>query len=146
VESALRDELQFVVVPTFEDALQAIEFLKAEGAGRATFLVINQNNGQPGELENSLQHGPSDHTNHFSTGNGNDGNNGGNGHHNGHASGQPGYQTLGSLLGLRPEFSEAFKFALPSLANARIVNDADEAVHASISQNGNAHAAMMLAR
>jgi chromosome segregation protein len=49
-------------------------------------------------------------------------------------------------LGLRPEFSEAFKFALPSLANAQIVNDAGEAVSAAISQNGSAHAAMTLAR
>ena len=45
VESALRDELQFVVVPSFDDALQAIAFLKAEGAGRATFLVINEKGG-----------------------------------------------------------------------------------------------------
>jgi len=124
VESALRDELQFVVVPSFDDALQAIDFLKAEGAGRATFLVINKNSEQE-----------SDRTNHSANGNGNGG-----------AETQGRYQTLGSLLGLKPEFSEAFKFALPSLANARIVNDAGEAVNASISQNGNAHAAMMLAR
>ncbi len=40
IEIALRDELQYVVVPTLEDALKAIDFLKAEGAGRATFLVV----------------------------------------------------------------------------------------------------------
>ncbi|HMY72098.1 MAG TPA: hypothetical protein PLQ88_09705, partial [Blastocatellia bacterium] len=56
------------------------------------------------------------------------------------------YQTLGSLLGLKPEFAEAFKFALPSLDNARIVSDAGEAVQAAIAQNGDAHKAMMLAR
>ncbi|MGH9799058.1 MAG: hypothetical protein ACRD82_01705, partial [Blastocatellia bacterium] len=50
------------------------------------------------------------------------------------------------MLGLRPEFAEAFKFAMPSLANAKIVNDASEALTASISQNGSAHATMMLAR
>ena len=119
VELSLREELQFVVVPSFDDALQAIEFLKSEGAGRATFLVINQNapnhNGHTGSLAN--------------------GNANGNGH-----------QTLGALLGLRPEFSEAFKFAMPSLSNAKIVSDASEAVTASIAQNGNAHTAMMLAK
>ncbi|MDX2039749.1 MAG: chromosome segregation protein SMC [Acidobacteriota bacterium] len=116
VELSLREELQFVVVPSFDDALQAIEFLKSEGAGRATFLVINQNS----------NHGGS----HSFNGNGN-----GNGH-----------QTLGTLLGLRPEFSEAFRFAMPSLSNAKIVSDASEAVTASIAQNGNAHTAMMLAK
>lgn len=121
VESSLRDELQFVVVPSFEDALAAIEFLKSEGAGRATFLVINRNESAHGE--------PVEQHSHFANGNL-----------------STGHQTLGSLLGLRPEFAEAFSFAMPSLANARIVNNAGEAVAASISQNGNAHNAMMLAR
>ncbi|MFN0084769.1 MAG: chromosome segregation protein SMC [Blastocatellia bacterium] len=40
IETVLQDELQFVVVPSFDDALRAIDFLKAEDAGRATFLVI----------------------------------------------------------------------------------------------------------
>ncbi len=40
IETALRDELQYVVVPTFDDALEAIDLLKSEGAGRATFLVV----------------------------------------------------------------------------------------------------------
>ncbi len=128
VESALRDELQFVVVPSFDDALQAIDFLKAEGAGRATFLVVNSESSHPSNpaTNNNAGHGD--------------------GNQNGHTNGQGRYQTLGSLLGLKPAFAEAFKFALPSLDNARIVNDAGEAVHASISQNGDAHKAMMLAR
>lgn len=124
LESSLREELQFVVVPSFDDALQAIEFLKAEGAGRATFLVINQNqNGYSAEQVFVGTVSPLNNGNH-----------------------QFGYQTLGSILGLRAEFTEAFKFALPSLANAKIVNDANEALTASISQNGSAHATMMLAR
>ena len=45
IESALRDELQYVVVPTVEDAQQAIDFLNREGAGRATFLIVG---GEPG--------------------------------------------------------------------------------------------------
>ena len=120
VELSLREELQFVVVPSFDDALQAIEFLKSEGAGRATFLVINQNAAH--------SNGNGHHTGSLANGNGN------------------GHQTLGTLLGLRPEFSEAFKFAMPSLSNAKIVSDASEAVTASIAQNGNAHTAMMLAK
>ena len=120
VELSLREELQFVVVPSFDDALQAIEFLKSEGAGRATFLVINQNAAHG--------NGNGHHTGSLANGNGN------------------GHQTLGTLLGLRPEFSEAFKFAMPSLSNAKIVSDASEAVTASIAQNGNAHTAMMLAK
>jgi chromosome segregation protein len=40
IETALREELQYVVVPTFDDALGAIDLLKTEGAGRATFLVV----------------------------------------------------------------------------------------------------------
>lgn len=128
LESSLREELQFVVVPSFDDALQAIEFLKSEGAGRATFLVINKFQDSPRAESHVLQStvgGFSYQTN---------------------GSISSGYQTLGSVLGLRSEFAEAFKFALPSLANARIVNDANEALTASISQNGSAHATMMLAR
>src|SRR5262245_35875053 len=104
IETALRDELQYVVVPSFDDALGAIDFLKAKGAGRATFLVIGL-------------HG-ADH----------DWNNG-----DGHYS-QNG--TLDSLLGLRPEFAEAFKLALPGLAKAKIVADTPEAISSSLSNNG----------
>src|SRR5262249_15269516 len=42
IETAMRDELQYVVVPSFDDALRAIDYLKSEGAGRATFLVIGR--------------------------------------------------------------------------------------------------------
>ena len=41
VEQALRDELQYLVVPTVSDAREAIQFLNQQGAGRATFLVAN---------------------------------------------------------------------------------------------------------
>lgn len=123
LESSLREELQFVVVPSFDDALEAIEFLKSEGAGRATFLVVNQNGQSDSHTDHAFVVSVSTNGNHLL-----------------------GYQTLGSVLGLRPEFAEAFKFAMPSLANAKIVNDASEALTASISQNGSGHATMMLAR
>jgi chromosome segregation protein len=51
IEAGLRDELQYVVVPSYSDALKAIEFLKAEGGGRATFLVVNTNS----EFEANVQ-------------------------------------------------------------------------------------------
>jgi chromosome segregation protein len=41
VEVGLKEELQYLLTPSFEDALQAIAFLKREQLGRATFLVLN---------------------------------------------------------------------------------------------------------
>jgi chromosome segregation protein len=41
VEVGLREELQYLITPSFEDALQAIDYLKQENLGRATFLVLN---------------------------------------------------------------------------------------------------------
>ncbi len=104
IETALRDELQYVVVPTFDDALGAIDFLKTEGAGRATFLVVG--------LHGAITYGPA------SNGDG----------HNGY------HPTLDSLLGLRSEFADAFKLALPGLATARVVEDTNQAI--SSSSNG----------
>jgi chromosome segregation protein len=105
IETALRDELQYVVVPTFDDALGAIEFLKQEGAGRATFLVIGLHGAQPYEPAPN-------------------------------GDGQNGHRTLASLLGLRSEFADAFKLALPGLATARIVADTGQAISASLSDHG----------
>ncbi len=52
VEAGLREELQYLLTPTFDDALRAIDFLKREQQGRATFLVLNsipKNTASPGE-------------------------------------------------------------------------------------------------
>src|SRR5262249_36768229 len=102
VETALRDELQYVVVPTLDDALWAIDFLKSEGAGRATFLVVDS----PSSFPSSNGHGLSR------------------------------YQTLGSILGLQPDFASAFALAMPSLAQASVVEDAFQAIESSGSSNG----------
>ncbi len=40
IEAGLREEMQYLLAPTFEDAIQAIEFLKAGKHGRATFLIL----------------------------------------------------------------------------------------------------------
>ncbi|HKX30555.1 MAG TPA: chromosome segregation protein SMC [Blastocatellia bacterium] len=114
IEIALRDELQYVVVPTFDDALRAIEFLKVEDAGRATFLVIGLHGTGPAAPSHN-----------------------GDGHHPQNGDG-PHYQyeTLDSLLGLRTEFADAFKLALPGLAKARVVADANQAISASFNGAG----------
>jgi chromosome segregation protein len=41
VEIGLKEELQYLITPSFDDAVRAIEFLKREKLGRATFLVLN---------------------------------------------------------------------------------------------------------
>ncbi len=119
IETALREELQFVVVPTFDDALSAIEFLKIEGAGRATFLVVGLHGAEPDDPEMSLNPG-FDPEKHFVTPLVND--NDADGHD------LKRYQTLESMLGLRTEFRDAFKLALPGLAGARVVEDAAQAI------------------
>ncbi|MGE0100963.1 MAG: chromosome segregation protein SMC [Blastocatellales bacterium] len=104
IDVALRDELQYVVVPTFDDALGAIEFLKNEGAGRATFLVVGLHGSDSAAT--------------------------------GQNGGGDGGRTLDSLLGMRPEFAQAFKLALPALANAHIVDDTAQAIKHSSHLNG----------
>jgi chromosome segregation protein len=89
VETALREELQYVVVPSVEDALGAIRFLNAEGAGRATFLVVDSTLANQGGSQ---------------------------------AADAGDYRTLGTILGLKPEFTAAFRLALPGLASARVVS------------------------
>lgn len=42
VEAGLREEMQYLLAPTFEDAIKAIEFLKAGNHGRATFLILEK--------------------------------------------------------------------------------------------------------
>ncbi|NOT59884.1 MAG: hypothetical protein HOP19_06620, partial [Acidobacteria bacterium] len=109
IETGLRDELQYVIVPSHEDAFRAIDYLKAEGGGRATFLVVP----------------PS----HDTT----------NGYH-------PESNTLSALLGLNKQYAEAFKLALPGLAHAHIVEDAQQAITASMQPTGNGHSAMSLTK
>jgi chromosome segregation protein len=111
IETAMRDELQYVVVPTFDDALQAIDFLKTEGAGRATFLVLGLHGSEPIEFTKNGDNPP------FR------------------------YQTLGAALGLRAEFADAFRLALPGLAAARIVEDAVLAIDPSSSERASSERA-----
>lgn len=53
VEVGLREELQYLITPSFDQALKAIEFLKQENLGRATFLILGTTtNGHHNESEN----------------------------------------------------------------------------------------------
>ena len=115
IEAGLRDELQYVVVPSYEDAVNAIEFLKAEGGGRATFLVVGNH------VETSAPASA-----------------------NGHETN--GHRTLNSLLGLRPDYAEAFKLALPGLAQAKIVDDTAQAIELARQavNNGNGSGAALV--
>jgi chromosome segregation protein len=149
IETALRDELQYVVVPSFDDALRAIDYLKSEGAGRATFLVIGQQYDMPAGdpipyihniyIESSenvgqdgiLSHELSSHSSDNADSNGDISSIHSSGRHP-----QFRYQTLDSMLSLKPDLAEAFKLALPGLAKASVVDDATQAIKASSSSNG----------
>ncbi|MGH9755409.1 MAG: hypothetical protein ACREA2_21740, partial [Blastocatellia bacterium] len=135
IETMLRDELQYVVTPSFDDALRAIDYLKSEGAGRATFLVIERRYTTPAADSIPYIHNIDIDSSSDSDSNGN--------HSSAHSSdrhhlgaGAFRYQTLDSLLSLKPDLAEAFKLALPGLANARVVDDAAQAIQASNSSNG----------
>ncbi len=123
IEAALRDELQYVVVPSFDDALRAIDYLKSEDAGRATFLIVEPRNDdrQSNSFSQSGNGDPSYSSAHSYTSIS----------HN-----LSRYQTLDSMLGLNPDLAEAFELALPGLAKARVVNDAKDAIQSSSSSNG----------
>jgi chromosome segregation protein len=139
IETTLRDELQYVVVPGFDDALRAIDYLKSEGAGRATFLVIGRHHNAP---DNAPAVDSIPYLNNISIDS--SANTDGNGDLSSiHSSdrrpigtGAFRYQTLDSMLSLKPDLAEAFKLALPGLANASVVEDVSEAIEASRSSNG----------
>src|SRR5262245_26811279 len=138
IETTLRDELQYVVVPSFDDALRAIDYLKSEGAGRATFLVI-------GQLYDAPVVDPFPYLHNIEIDSSNididsSGAPDGNGDLSSvHSSGRHSpfrYQTLDTMLSLKPDLAEAFKLALPGLAKASVVDDAAQAIEASGSSNG----------
>ncbi|SRR6266498_1668191 len=130
IETTLRDELQYVVVPSFDDALRAIDYLKSEGAGRATFLVIGQHDAPV------VDPFPYLHNIDIDSSGAPDGNGDLTSDHSSNRHSQFRYQTLDSMLSLKPDLDEAFKLALPGLAKASVVEDASQAIKASGSSNG----------
>jgi chromosome segregation protein len=135
IETMLRDELQYVVVPTMDDALRAIDYLKSEGAGRATFLVIGRTyDGLPGEPIPYIHNIKIDSSGDVTDSNGDLSST----NHSAerHVLAPLRYQTLDSMLSLNSDLAEAFKLALPGLAKASVVEDAAQAIEASSSSNG----------
>jgi chromosome segregation protein len=131
IETTMRDELQYVVVPSFDDALRAIDYLKSEGAGRATFLVIGQLYDAP-----VVDPFPYIHNIDIDSSDAVDGNGAIPSIHSSNRHSTFRYQTLDSMLSLKPDLAEAFKLALPGLAKASVVDDAAQAIEASGSSNG----------
>jgi len=131
IETTLRDELQYVVVPSFDDALRAIDYLKSEGAGRATFLVIGQLYDAPVVDAFPYLHNIEIDSSDAQDGNGDSSSVRSSGRHSPFR-----YQTLDTMLSLKPDLAEAFKLALPGLAKASVVDDAAQAIEASGSSNG----------
>ena len=180
IETALNEELQYLLVPTFADAGRAIEFLKTSGAGRATFLVVGAGNSlhhpssaasaAPGftvaelpkisEIDanrgegvmgiNALPdpvirntglaanppHGL--HQNGFDTHSGN----------NPEAlasalspANRSPYQTLESVLALKPQLASIFQAALPYLSGAAIVDSIDQIPQLAFEHLGHAQIA-----
>jgi chromosome segregation protein len=139
IETTLRDELQYVVVPSFDDALRAIDYLKSEGAGRATFLVIERQYDTPPVDPIPYIHNIIIDSSGAVDGNGDLSSIHSSDRHPLGAGGGPGafrYQTLDTMLSLKPDLAEAFKLALPGLAKASVVDDATQAIEASGSSNG----------
>jgi chromosome segregation protein len=157
IEAGLRDELQYLLVPAFDDALRAMDFLQREGRGRATFLVVGLHgagsrpvlvNSEPDREPERPDSAAPDHFSHTAP------------HQAADDTSPPpppdeqpvesGFPlpppSLISLLGLRPEISAAFQQALPALAEARIVQDAARAIELSAQRNGHGPTPIYLAR
>jgi chromosome segregation protein len=134
IEATLRDELQYVVVPSFNDALRAIDYLKSEGAGRATFLVIEQRYEAPNTYHSPDYGDPSPYLSPYPSPSPENGAPSPYRSLDDHSSFR--YQTLDSMIDLKSDLAEAFKLALPGLAKASVVDDAEQAIEASSSNNG----------
>ncbi|MFN7926349.1 MAG: hypothetical protein U0Y68_00095 [Blastocatellia bacterium] len=119
VEVGLREELQYLLTPSFEDALRAIDFLKRENHGRATFLIM-QPSIPPGEAPPGTQTASL---------------NGGSEKPSGPGA-LPEIIRLIDLLGLKPELRHLIQRALPRLSQTVVAEHIQQAIAASISTNG----------
>jgi chromosome segregation protein len=121
VESLFERELQSILVPTIDDALAAIEFLKSEGLGRGAFLVVGLHGGEaeferkePGGEQASLAHARSDEET------------------TGAARFQLEVLRAVDLLGLKPELKSIVERAFPEKCAASVVPDIEAALQLSI--------------
>ncbi len=149
IEIGLQDELQYILVPSYEDALRALALLKKEEHGRATFLLVNcalepgfssttptlvseeRSRLEPGPAGLAISNAQSSIPNKplpFDPDTPRP---------QPHTRPQAGGSkpTLLSILGLDPQLSQAFQRALPDLAQAEIAEDVESAIELSL-RNG----------
>lgn len=111
VEAGLREELQYLLTPSFDDALTAIDYLKQEQGGRATFLVLQTSAPANGSAYKMNANG--------------------NATDNGHE-----IIRLIDILGLKPDLRSIIQQALPGLSQTVVAEHLQQAIKASISTNG----------
>lgn len=121
VESFFERELECILVPTIDDALAGMEFIKSEGLGRGAFLIVGLHGAEGKEgAELSGQTEPSDAP-------------------EGEAA-APRFQLeplrAVDLLGLRPEIKAVFERAFPEKCSAAVVPDIEAALQLSIENSG----------
>lgn len=112
VERVLGDALQMVLVPTLEEALRALAFLKRSRSGRATFLIVGLQGGEPSMKGERAAERPSP----------------------AETSRSP--RSLLEVLGLKPSIADAVRRAFPELATAEIAADLDAAIERSFVEPG----------
>jgi chromosome segregation protein len=156
IEAVLRDELEYVLVPSFDDAFAAIDFLKSQGGGRATFVVTGLHGSEhPTPIINSdfSEADPPRRDEHPF-----------NHDENIELASVPAVEPIESpsseppasmaeigcallpLLGLRREIAETFLHAFPLLASAPVVETSDQAMDRLLAANGGAASSLFLTR
>jgi chromosome segregation protein len=155
IEAVLRNELEYVLVPTFDDAFAAIDFLKMQGGGRATFVVTGLHGSEhPTPIINSdfpdadhpRRDDPSYHREdpmQMAASSGEEQSDPPSGEP---PAPQPTASTLLPLLGLEPELAATFSRAFPRLAAAPIFENSDGAMEELLAANGSAAASLFLTR
>ncbi|MEJ7617492.1 MAG: hypothetical protein WKF30_11145, partial [Pyrinomonadaceae bacterium] len=116
VEGALGALLQAVVVPTPDDALRAAQWLRANQAGRAHFIVAGLHGGGPQEGGIATEEAREPET--------------------GAGADENAFEQaprVGDLLGVARELNDSLLRALPRELAARVCNDLDQAIARSLS-------------
>ena len=116
VEIGLKEEMQYLIAPTFDDALKAIEFLRAGKHGRATFLVLDNKSQASTTINTTINYFAEvvEVNNVFVI-------------------------RLLDVLNLKPELTAVLKRALPRLSETFIAPEITQAIHSSIQSNGKGH-------
>jgi chromosome segregation protein len=114
VEGVLGSSLQAIIVPTPDDAVRAAQWLKENGAGRASFLVAGLHGGSDEtdtllfQLDERPVSTPALPTE------------------------IPGNLTIGDVLGAPPELAAVLKRTLPQKMNARVARNLEDAMATSL--------------